>query len=72
MQGLNFELINKNLALTSKSIVFGGGLSNYNDLITLKNMNSKFKNIEGVIAGKSFYSGAIEIKKSINILNSDA
>ena len=72
MQGLNFELINKNLSQTSKSMVFGGGLSNYNDLKTLKNMNSKFKNIEGVIAGKSFYSGAIEIKKSINILNSDA
>ena len=72
MQGLNFELINKNLSQTSKSMVFGGGLSNYNDLILLKNMNSKFKNIEGVIAGKSFYSGAIEIKKSINILNSNA
>ena len=53
-------------------MIFGGGLSNYNDLILLKNMNSKFKNIEGVIAGKSFYSGAIKIKKSINILNSDA
>ena len=34
-------------------MVFGGGLSNYNDLKTLKNMSSKFKNIEGVIAGKS-------------------
>ena len=72
MQGLNFELINKNLSQTSKSMVFGGGLSNYNDLKILKNMNSRFKNIEGVIAGKSFYSGAIEIKKSINILNSNA
>ena len=72
LQGLNFELINKNLLQTSKSMVFGGGLSNYNDLKILKNMKSKFKNIEGVIAGKSFYSGAIEIKQSINILNSDA
>ena len=72
LQGLNFEFINKNLSQTSKSLVFGGGLSNYNDLMFLKNMNFKFKNIEGIIAGKSFYSGAIEIKKSINILNSDA
>ncbi len=72
LQGLNFELINKNLLQTSKSMVFGGGLSNYNDLKILKNMKSKFKNIEGVIAGKSFYSGAIKIKKSINILKSDA
>ena len=72
LQGLNFELITKNLLQTSKSMVFGGGLSNYNDLKILKKMNSKFKNIEGVIVGKSFYSGAIEIKKSINILNSNA
>ena len=72
MQGLNFELIKKNLSETSKSMVFGGGLANYSDLKTLKKMSSKFKNIEGVIAGKSFYSGAIEIKQSINILNSDA
>ena len=72
MQGLNFEFINKNLSQTTKSMIFSGGLSNYNDLKLLKNMNSKFNNIEGVIVGKSFYSGAIEIKKSINILNSHA
>ena len=72
MQGLNFEFIDKNLSKTSKSMVFGGGLSNYNDLKLLKNMSFKFQNIEGIIVGKSFYSGAIEIKKSINILKSDA
>ena len=53
-------------------MVLGGGLSHYNDLKLLKTMNYKFKNIEGVIAGKSFYSGAIEIKKSIKILNYNA
>jgi phosphoribosylformimino-5-aminoimidazole carboxamide ribonucleotide (ProFAR) isomerase len=53
-------------------MVFFFFFTNNNELKTLKKMNSKFKNIEGVIAGKSFYSGAIEIKKSINILNSDA
>ena len=72
MQGLNFKIINKNLSQTSKSMIFGGGLSTYNDLKLLKNKNYKFKNIEGIIAGKSFYSGAIEIKKSIKILNSNA
>ena len=72
MQGLNFEFIEKNLFQTSKLMVLGGGLSHYNDLKLLKIMNYKFKNIEGVIAGKSFYSGAIEIKKSIKILNYNA
>ena len=72
MDGLNLKFIDKNLSQTTKSMVFGGGLSSYNDLILLKKMSSKFKNIEGVIAGKSFYSGAIEIKKSIKILNYNA
>ena len=53
-----------------KPIIFGGGLSNYDDLKNLKKIN--FKNLEGIIAGKSFYSGKIEIKKSMEILNTDA
>ena len=47
-------------------MIVGGGLSNYNDLKKLKNLNNK--NLEGVIAGKSFYSGVIKIKKSLEIL----
>ena len=72
MKGLNLKFIDSNLSQTSKPMIFAGGLSSYDDLILLKKMNSKFHNIEGVIAGKSFYSGAIQIKKSIKILNSNA
>ena len=72
MKGLNLKFIDSNLTQTSKPMIFAGGLSSYDDLILLKKMNSKFHNIEGVIAGKSFYSGAIQIKKSIKILNSNA
>jgi len=72
MQGLNFEFIDKNLSQTSKPMIIGGGFSHYNDLKLLKKMNSKFNNIEGVIVGKSFYSGMIEINKSIKLLNSNA
>jgi phosphoribosylformimino-5-aminoimidazole carboxamide ribotide isomerase len=67
MNGINVELVNQNLSLTEKQMIVGGGLSNYNDLKKLKKLNKK--NLEGVIAGKSFYSGAIEIKKGIEILN---
>ena len=70
MLGLNTSLINDQLKLTDKPMVVGGGLSSYNDLIKIKNMNVDFKNIEGVIAGKSFYSGAIEIDRGLKILNS--
>ena len=47
-------------------MIIGGGLSNYDDLKTLKKINNA--KLEGVIAGKSFYKGSINIKKSMSIL----
>ena len=70
MEGINLNLVKKNLLLTHKPMIVGGGLSNYEDLINLKNLNSK--NLEGVIAGKSYYFNKIQIKKSIKILNEQA
>ena len=66
MQGININLVHQNLSISEKPMIVGGGLSNYNDLKKLKNLNNK--NLEGVIAGKSFYSGVIKIKKSLEIL----
>ena len=70
LEGLNIDLINKNILKTNKSIIVGGGLSNYDDLINLKNISSS--NLEGVIAGKSFYSGNIEVSKALKILKTNA
>ena len=70
LEGINIKLVTKKLNFSKKPIIFGGGLSNYDDLKNLKKIN--FKNLEGIIAGKSFYSGKIEIKKSMEILNADA
>ena len=67
MQGIDINLVRHNLSITEKPMIVGGGLSNYDDLNKLKNL--KNKNLEGVIAGKSFYSGAIEINKGLQILN---
>ena len=67
MQGIDINLVRQNLSISEKPMIVGGGLSSYNDLNNLKNLNNK--NLEGVIAGKSFYSGAIEIKKGLQILN---
>ena len=70
LQGLNINLI-KNLLLTiQKDTIVGGGLSNYTDLQNLKNINCQ--NLEGVIAGKSFYSGNIKINKALKLINSYA
>ena len=67
MQGIDINLVRQNLSISKKPMIVGGGLSSYNDLHNLKNLSNK--NLEGVIAGKSFYSGAIKIKKGMQILN---
>ena len=70
LDGLDFNLINSLLSKTQKDIIVGGGLSSYEDLYQLN--KTKQKNLEGVISGKSFYSGRIKIKKALNILETNA
>ena len=70
LEGLDFKLIKNLLKKTQKKVIVGGGLSSYDDLNNLKNIREE--NLEGVIAGKSFYSGNIEIKKALNIIKKDA
>ena len=70
LQGLNIDLITNNLLLTKKPVIVGGGLSNYDDLKKLNNIS--LSNLEGIIAGKSFYLGLIEIKKGIQLLKNNA
>ena len=70
LEGLNIDLIKENIFKTKKNIIVGGGLSSYDDLINLKKISSS--NLEGVIAGKSFYSGNIEVTKALNILKQNA
>ncbi len=70
LQGLDMNLIKKYAAITKKNLIVGGGLSNYKDL---RNLNIiSYANLEGVIAGKSYYSGAIKIDKALKILKSNA
>ena len=70
LTGLNQELITKNLFLTSKKLIVGGGLKDNSDLEKLTKIKSK--NLEGVIAGKSFYVGNIDLKKAQLILKNNA
>ena len=70
LNGLNIDMIKTNLKLTSKPLVVGGGLTSYDDLNSLKKIFSK--NLEGIIVGKSFYVGNIDLKKAEDILNSNA
>ena len=72
MQGLNLEALFKFVDLLKKQTIISGGLSSYEDLRILsldtKNVEGRILNLEGVILGKAFYLGEIEIKKGIKIL----
>ena len=70
LEGLDVDLINEFILKTPKKIIVGGGLSNYQDLYNLKKINCS--KLEGVIAGKSYYSGIIEIHQALEILNTNA
>lgn len=70
LTGLNQEMIIQNLELTNKKLIVGGGLKNNLDLDKLKKIQSS--NLEGVIAGKSFYVGNIDLKKAQQILSNNA
>lgn len=70
LTGLNIDLISKNLKLSSKKIIVGGGLASYRDLKKLTKINSS--NLEGIIAGKSYYVGRINLKKAQKVLASHA
>ena len=73
LKGLNIDFVNnflKKINSTrefSKNIIIAGGLTNYLDLQNLKKLN--YKNIEGVISGKSFYEGKIDLVEAQKILN---
>ena len=53
--------------INNKTTILAGGLTGYEDLKNLKNL--KLKNVEGIISGKSFYVGNIDLKKAQQILN---
>ena len=73
LKGLNLNFVNnfiKKVSLVKKfdkKIIIAGGLTDYSDLINLKKLN--FKNIEGIISGKSFYEGKIDLVEAQKILN---
>ena len=70
LSGLNQKMISDNIALTKKNLIVGGGLKNNLDLEQLRKI--KTDNLEGVIAGKSFYVGNIDLKEAQKILDGNA
>jgi phosphoribosylformimino-5-aminoimidazole carboxamide ribotide isomerase len=67
LKGINIDKVKNYLKISKKPFIVGGGLSDNNDLKNLLNLNDPL--LEGVIAGKSFYLGKIDIKTAQEILN---
>ena len=72
MKGLDKNLIERHLNIYNKPMILSGGLKSHSDLKLLLHLNSYLTDnnkIEGIIVGKAFYSGKLEIKKALNIIN---
>ncbi len=76
LQGLNIPFIKSILSkinkysTENKKVIIAGGLTNYDDLNNLKKLS--FNNVEGIISGKSFYKGTIDLVKAQKILDNSA
>ena len=70
LAGIDVKKISEYLSISNKPIIIGGGLSSYEDLKNLKKLDHH--NLEGIIAGKSYYHGKIDIKEGQRILDSNA
>ena len=70
LEGINIDLIESNINLTQKKLIAGGGIKSYEDLKKIKKI--KNTNFEGIIVGKSFYIGNIDINKAQKLLEENA
>lgn len=70
LTGINIKKILSCVKISKKFVIISGGLSNNKDLKNISNLNEPL--FEGVIAGKSFYLGNINIRIAQEILNFNA
>ncbi len=64
MAGTNLELYKELSKRFSLNIIASGGVSSYDDINTLRDMN-----IYGAILGKALYTGALDLKNAISAAN---
>ncbi len=64
MQGPNIEATKEIIEKTGLNIIASGGVSSYNDLINIKNINAY-----GAIIGKALFEGTIDLKNVYNSKN---
>lgn len=62
MKGTNLKLYKELSEKFSKNIVASGGVSSMEDIVALREMN-----LYGAIIGKAYYTGAIDLRKAIEV-----
>ena len=68
MVGPNLEGIVEFLeAVPEMRVIISGGLANIDDIRVLREMSLTYPNVEGVIIGKSLYSGTIVLEEALKI-----
>jgi len=67
LNGLNISMIKKISEISCIPTIASGGLRDISEIKILNNMN----NIEGVIVGKSYYEGTINLKESFEFFNNN-
>ena len=70
LSGLNLHMISSNLKLSSKKFIVGGGLKDIEDIKALKKIYTP--QLEGVIVGKAYYVGAINLNDADSLLGTHA
>ncbi len=66
LSGLNLAMIASNVNLSPKKFIVGGGLKDIEDIKGLKKIYTP--QLEGLIVGKAFYTGAINLKDADKLL----
>lgn len=70
LKGLNISKIKKFIKNTKHKVIVGGGLCNKKDIKKIYQLNKNNENkINGIIIGKAYYDGLINLKDAITMVN---
>ena len=67
MRGPNFEGHKEIWSAVSCNVIASGGVHDHHDIIHFKDLQKRFKNLEGVIVGKALYENKVKLKKMLAI-----
>ncbi len=66
LSGPNASFLEAMLRSTSMRIITSGGISNLQDIKTLKGISLEYNNLYGAITGKALYEGALNLREAIS------